>query len=727
MARKSKELNLSNACKKDSIENINKVHLDRVDDLYAEKHYGYYLLVDTNKSENSRKYLCYEKKVEYYLQKANEGNKAYKKNHRKSKLEVFSSFRKYEHLSKNIIDLIFIEIKSLGKTSFILEGMIWFLKYLKKEKLIIDSAFDIDNKIQQGVYNYLDNSKKINENNLRGVDAFFSEISLINNNLMRITKNKLNKSKLKKKSVDALPSSIVYQLEYFSKIELTTIKERVEEYISNLKYFNENNIFTKENILKTLFLEIENSNTLVKTFYSKLLLTKLYADYKIDANILFLKKREIKCLTELEKDNYDKKIEELKLISKCGININIKGEKYYCYWHTTLLPRYPHSYEFSETYKEICGTAKNVRTWLKKFYDISIRHIDKLLYPSNNDVYPLYLLFLIKLGLNQEVINNWEVYKDIDGKYKLKADDVGMFTLIDASKARSNDVITAVLKNDSFERRYIEFFISWNTPLYENSVSKKLFQYVNTSGGISEKYQETNGQFFENLKVSPSSFYKKYTILDLDGNRINFINHLTLRKSHNYQDFLKGKSEFQRQQQKNHKSSSTTKEYYENHNKEWKELKEHKIALSQNLIVSIFKGEITREEHKTANLIYGPMADCKNNKSPTFNNSIDLKENEYCSDWTKCLTQCNKACVVPKIHGPVIYAWINYMEKQREEYIQQKDWEKEYLNDFLSAKDTIKYFTNDENIFCESEAYKHREFVKIKFSNVIKLSGKTYA
>ena len=119
-------------------------------------------------------------------------------------------------------------------------------------------------------------------------------------------------------------------------------------------------------------------------------------------------------------------------------------------------------------------------------------------------------------------------------------------------------------------------------------------------------------------------------VFESGNNRLNFIEHKAIRKSHLLQDHFKGKTEFEKQLRKNHKSNETTKIYYEDQNIEWKGIKKHKIAIAQNLIVGIFKGEIGENEHKTAKLFYGPFADCKDNRKPSFTNAAQLKNDEHC-------------------------------------------------------------------------------------------------
>lgn len=117
------------------------------------------------------------------------------------------------------------------------------------------------------------------------------------------------------------------------------------------------------------------------------------------------------------------------------------------------------------------------------------------------------------------------------------------------------------------------------------------------------------------------------------------------------------------------------------------------------------------------------MADCKNNKSPTFRNAPVLKENEVCSDWCKCLTECNKSFVITKVHGPVIVSWINYLDKEKEKFIRIEDWNKEYLEDYEAANDVLSRFPEDDIIYCNKEAYKYDNFVKMKFFKTIKTTG----
>ena len=64
------------------------------------------------------------------------------------------------------------------------------------------------------------------------------------------------------------------------------------------------------------------------------------------------------------------------------------------------------------------------------------------------------------------------------------------------------------------------------------------------------------------------------------------------------------------------------------------------------------------------------------------------------------------------------------MEKQKDEFINEEHWSKEYLYDYEAAIDTIKYFNKDEKKYCEKEKHKHFEFVKMILKRTVKI-GRT--
>jgi len=714
MARKSKKLKISFDESSDNGNN-QRVHFDKVDSTLAEEHYGYYLMSTLTKALNRnnaspRIYLSLKHKKEFYRAKVKSGYGSYNRKVFSAEHNVFDIHKDKIDFLRNAIEELFSELLDNAKTIFILRGLSLILALFDGE-IEFDSIYDIETKHQNIAYKILSENNINTDVNKQILGRFFTELESINSDFERI--NSLEYSVGRSKGLKALPSSIVYQLEKHALIELKEIKLKIDEYH---KWIGESsNIFTPENIAKT-FIENVNTNGRHKNRYqlALVMLMKKYAN--LDMYILL---SSTMLLGLEDKKIYFEKNEVINKLAIFGVNIDFKTVKMHILLHKELFPEYPYVKKFDKHYLNPDINIGQTRKWLSTYFNSTIDAVDERQYPLMNYMYPFVLLLMIRHGLNLEVLVDWKVKKNKNGAYEVVGDKVEMFTIIDAVKNRSNSEVTTVLRNDSLEKKYLNLYIKWATPIYEKSGDNTLFQYGNFCGGIKKEFHCLSSKFLTNVKNSKHSFYNKYEIIDLNDVKIKSIDHRKLRVSHNYQNFLQGKSEFERQLSKSHKSGETTKEHYENH-AEWNDLRVHRIAIAQNLVVGIFKGEISREEHKTAMLINGPIADCKNNKSPTFNGAPMLKDNEMCSDWTKCLTQCDKSCVIPQIHGAVIYAWIDYMKIQKEDFIREVDWEKEYLLDYDAAKDTVSYFTKEEQQDAKKNAYRHAGFIQMKFPRIIK-------
>jgi len=607
MANKSKKLVFIDD-KKEVIKQKDDVFYEDSEDGYkrysANRDFGYYIMTNLYDTEIKRKvnpriYLYkwgYNQRMIGYFPLSQTDDR--------NRFKYFITDNRYRHYGfvQKFFKVHFPERKSYAYTVSIINGLRLFLNFLDKTNKNHINLEDINTRTVNELYEYYNQESQLTKVNWRCIKEFFTLLS----SKQKIKTPPLKKSKSNKKK--AIPSSVVYQLNYHATDSI---------------------------------------------------------------------KRIIKVLGNMVKD------------PMCG-SYATKN----------------HSMLWGKSYEKI----------------ISISCF------NGHILYPFVLYFLINYGLNLETLKSWKVFKDNEGNYKLDADYLKPFVLINGIKNRSNSEVTTVVQSNSLGKIIIDFLLKHLKPLYDCSDNKEFFQYYYCIGGVGIK--QICSSYFTNINNSPHeySFYNQYEIFDLDGNRIKRLNHTYLRKSHTYQDFFKGKKEFERQIRKTHKSGSTTKIHYENQNFEWQEAKKHKIALAQNLVVGIFKGEITREEHKTVKLFeVGPMADCKDNKHPTFDNATDMKDNEYCIDWTKCLTRCNKSYVIPKIHGPVIFAWIKHMQDLKSEFIREVDWEKEYLVDYQAAKNTISFFTEEENEFCLKERYKHMSFIKMKFTRTSKIKGSQYA
>ena len=703
MARVRRKLKITPSV---SSNNEAKIHFDFNDNLFADDHYNYYLMCSLGKNstlKNPRKYFYFKYKKEYYTTKNDQGFIHFTNKPVKSKSCILDDRLHHEKLILQLINKVFTEIKSEKLTQGLLIAIGIVIDILELNNIILNDITEFKTEYQIIVYNHINNNLAFKNQDKRDIRRLFSELEKAVENFEFIQPKKYGLILTKSEEQKELTSSVMFQLEYYALQELNFTKSKVEK---NLHIFNnQSKILCIKNLLYTLFSNDNFNQNVKKSIFTRIIIHKLLIDYDIDASILFEK-------------GYEKQVSNLKVLSRGGVDLS-KDEIFIIAFIKELYPYYPNTININEKYKNIVNN-ETFNRFVNKKYGLSLKEIESYLYPNKNAIYALYLLLMIRTGLNSETLLGWEVYKK-DKLYHLNCDNLGILSVIESEKNRSNAKISCVLKNDSDEMKFINFYINWATNIYDNSKSNCLFQYFNRGGLTNKKIETLSPRILNYFKDAHDTFFQKYEIYDERNIRLNFIDHRSIRKGHNFQEYLKGKKEFERQLKKKHLDSKTTKIHYEDNSKEWSGLKKHKIAKSQNLLVSIFKGEISRKENKTVNLFNGSMSNCKNNKYPTFKNAPKLKDNEFCLDWTKCLTQCEQAYVIPKVHGPVIFAWIDFMKNQQDEFINEEHWEKEYLHDYNAAINTISYFTEEEKKFCDNEMYKHKDFVKIVLKRSVKV------
>jgi len=321
---------------------------------------------------------------------------------------------------------------------------------------------------------------------------------------------------------------------------------------------------------------------------------------------------------------------------------------------------------------------------------------------------------MIRTNLNSDVLRLWNV-DCINNIYTLGI-QTGIGIRIDAVKHRGNTYQSKVIPNDSFDKKAIDFYLDWLQPVFKQSQSKLFFQYVNS---IKDKVinEWKSGRTFTKISESKRSLFQKYEVRDDDGNRILKIDHRQLRATGNYINYLKGKSEYERQMNLGHQNIETQKNYI--NSDEWKNKDRHKILKSQEVIVKITRGETVETEFgKKFNAL---LANCAEPRSPDYPSAPTLRKNEICSDWLKCLTQCTKSTVIPKVHGSAIFAWKNFMEEQKKMFVSLEFWDKEYGMDYEAACKVLDGFSEDELVSARENAEKYRNLVSQRFKKTIKV------
>jgi hypothetical protein len=674
---------------------------DRTYNLFALEHYGHYIM-GIKKERSIRIYLTENKYLEFVEERINRKEYYYPKKINSSKVFIYTKYPQYTDFIKDAINLM-VDTKSYSIIIRRLNGFIIFLEQYKKLDLQINSIIEIDNEIEKIIYKLAEKSdlKKKDKINLRGFFGFLEKINLSFNSINYFDNLVYHKTK-------ALHSTIIHQLEYYSILEIKKIIKNVEEYYNWKEEFKNIKLFSLPNLAKTFYDNIElkklkyQSNVKINELSNEL--------YSID--LIQWKERRGDKYRYTNEEQMLKHL-ELKQIAEDGININIENEKMFFFWFNEVVPDYPFNNQVQDKYKKVFKMS----FFKDKFYtylggNISIFY--RRLSPTIHELYPLFLLLLIREGLNSEVLSDWKVTKTKDGSFAV-GDKTPFCLSIISNKGRGSKQIHVSIHNDSEQIHFIDFYLKWLETIYLRSDNNHFFQYFSLVKGPSFKKWTPNSLTMATA-LNDKTFYSKYKIYDQDNSRIYSINHQRIRPYNNYADHLKGYSNFERQIRKSH-NKIDTQAHYEN-STEWTEQKNHNIAKTQELLVDIFKGKIDRSNHFAVELFQpGLFADCANTKEPTYYGAKDLKDDENCTNWRYCLIECDKARVIPEVHGKTIYAWIKFMEEEKERFYHLSDWDKEYALDYEAASVVFNELTEDEKYVAKEKYTDYLDVVQIKFKS----------
>lgn len=680
MAKKKLQLNIQNDISSKELDFQH--HLDNSCDLLSREHKGYYLFLKA-KNKPIRIYLDYDKKCEFY--KANKKSEYHRSRiPQKTTKELFTFFPVHTNFTKDIIFKLIEKGSSDDRAKFIIQGFALFLEWINKNKIKIDNIDDIEFEHQMFCIKYVMENKTKTDN--RSIRTFFNSIREHHKGLEAV---KTPHSKKESKFV-ALPSATVYQIDYFAQQDMEEIiknSKQVQAWEKNFQ--NMNNLLCVENLAYGWI--SKDSNKAQKGVFLRNAIDLHNIDFR----------------------NFDTL--EIEAFATNGIDIRIKTEEMLYYWYRELLEDFPFNSNIKEKYKSVYSCSMALKGNAVK-NGVELEKLHSKIFPSLKEIYPFIVYLMIREGLNHEELFSFRVKKNENNSYILDCEESSQAVVITGEKKRANSLNPIVIKKDSKQLEYINHLIKWLAPIYDRSDTNSLFQHISLSQNERIKVWGTSN-FFHNEKNSSSSFYKRHAIYE-QNTRIDGINHKRLRPYSNYNNYLKGYNTFTRQLKLNHKNI-TTQEHYEN-NTEWSLNKKDKIARVQNKLSDIFSGEFIRDNNSIENLFNGPLADCRNPAVPTYIGSKKLKNNESCSDWSKCLTQCDKACVIPKVHGPVIYAWKEFLESSKESFLNIEDWEKEYLYDLHAANEVLQDMSKNELEYSKKNSYKYKSFVQYKFPKKIK-------
>ncbi|MDM5263574.1 hypothetical protein PF327_05125 [Sulfurovum sp. XTW-4] len=705
---KTKKLNITGKSLAQYNEKNTRSHFDSVVPDYAEEHYGYYLIYkgnDETSSNQSRLYFSTKHLKEFKIS-IGETNGLEKCTVEKSpKQYLIDLYPEYEDF---IIDtMIRIVPKNLSITSC--REYIWgcglFLAAMKLHSYDLEKLSDVTNEMQDEAWNSL---SKIDhaKNSKAHLQTFFGKLSLHSDKItQQFRKGEKKKSKL------GYPTTTIYQLDYYARQDIKRIMKRVSEYQQWENEFTSiGYLFSLENLAKTYYENLENIVKIDRTQVRKL------------AKVLY--NVELKCYIQAKDnethlrpyryryENLEQELKHKKLLelSKSGKNITMNDERMMTFWLLELLES-PLAHTFKDKYANLFSFS-SLSTTINKRLNVELVDFHTRIGPTFHEIYPLYVLILIREGLNSEVLRSWQVHKTPTGKHHI-GDNSGIATVIKGLKNRSKSIIWTPIKRDSIIEKYLMFYIDWLTPIYEKSHKNSLWQYRSERSGKKNISVFNSRKHISLAKQSIRWFFKRYDVFLPDGTKLDTIDHTRLRISNNFNDYLKGLSEFERQIKKDH-TSINTQLHYDNMI-ERKEIQKNKLAKTVNFAEDIFRGRITREDNDKIKVFEGMFADCADPKHPTYPGKPKLHNNEVCSDWFMCLCLCDKSRVIPNIHGPAIYAWREYLLEEKKRLPRESDWEKEYLLQLDGIKSTIKGFTKEEKHYCKINMGRFRGMVRAHY------------
>ncbi|PRM87552.1 hypothetical protein [Aliarcobacter cryaerophilus] len=687
-------------------------HFDKLNPEFAKEHYGSYVLFKDD--ENSRKlhtriYLKYslgKKFRKTLLDSRNVVNRiSGYSNYRKSEICLLDDYPEFEFFIKDSIFKIIPEnLNRLGIVNY-LNGLGVFLKIMRIMKYSLDNLSDIKMEHQSVSWNNI-NKLNASKKEQRNLYSFFNLVYKYSDDFILQRKNTSKTTS----RILGLPSTTLFQIDYYCRQEIETyITKFIETKKWQEEYKSMGELFSLANLTYTFYKGYEDNKIDQREIFLELAL-KLY-NTKLNC---WKKRSRINKRNHYEYENEIQKEEHNRLlkIAESGSNILITNEKMCFFWILETIPNLLYPTQKDYKYGELINWDKLYFIGRRSNININLDEVRKRLYPSVHMIYPLYLFILIREGLNDETLKSWVISESDKGEYKI-GEDLGIVTIIQGIKNRSKDIQWTPIKRNSETKKYIDFYLDWLTRIYNESGLKYFFQY-GVPGG-QNIYEYVRAGVWKTARKSKDWFFKKNEIFMPNGTKVYYIDHRQPRVNIQFNDYLNGLDEWERQFKKNH-NSINTQTHYDNMD-ERKVIQRYKLGKVFNLAESIFRGTITSVENNKAKVFNGLFADCCDPKNPTYPGASKIYNNEVCSNWFMCLVYCDKSIVDFKIHGPSIMAYLEYMNEEKI-YMSDENWEKEYGLHYDVAIEILEQkMTEDDRLYCTEHMHRYKSLVRMQFKH----------
>lgn len=743
MARKKLKQPIDSKTKEERKKIKEHPHFDFDCDVFSEKHYGTYLIVKNSSKadagrQHNRFYIDTEKELEFLLKTGYGHLGLTAENHKCTDAHLFSIYPTYTKLIETLISKIKRSEKR-NSVRDILYGINTIISLFEKSNISLpnhpnDFRIDIH---QKYISDAILEGKITTQNRIKNLGMAWSYIRKFFDNSALGTLPSQCSAETQIESLifqeeeeeDEISLEILFQLDYYSQIELNRIIERAKEYRKWMKELDTyGELFSRANLLKTYF---NNSKSkMLRNLY--ILLYKedpqcwdpyIQNRIMIDGKIKFVKGYACKA--------DEVRHQKLIVISEKGIDISIKDEKMFAWWHKILFPEWPFNKTVAKPYDTIFISSGSWLTHQSKAAGISLKDFHERIFPEVNIVYLMYLRLLIDSTANTDVVSNIEVHKMNDGAYRMGEIHHNL-RMLNSVKTRSNSVTPSFIAKGTFTDKCINYFTEWLTPIYDRSDNNAFLQYVNSSGKIhkldSEKVKALNPKSSQRKKFNGEkrSFFERYEIYKsiekiittkenvkervLQKERIWWIKHMNIRPANNFKNYHLLYGEWVRAHVTLGQQSDQIEKL--NYRKfSWKLGDEHQTAISLLNIQNFIEGKVI--DKKLDNVFEQPHCGCKDNANPSFDGAPKINDGEVCTSWRYCLTRCENSYVFPEYHAPAIMAWKMVMDQEYERFIRTEDWTKEYGEDYEAAEIVISCLKPEDLEFAKSKAAEWIPFVRL--------------
>lgn len=525
---------------------------------------------------------------------------------------------------------------------------------------------------------------------------------------------------------DEITLEMLFQLDYYSQIELENIIKRRKEYLKWIEELEENErngkyFFSQANLLKTFYNHPRSLN--IRKLYIRLHGEdpQLWNPYrKKDKGYVMFNGKIYHSKQALARHK------ELQLIAEEGMDLSINNEKMFAWWHFKLYPQYPLDKNIVAEYNIF---KEKWRDDGAKSCGISLYDFLERITPSIYCIYPLFLRLLIDSDANTDTVLNMQIIKLSHGSYTVGVSHHNL-RMLNSIKLRSNTITPAFISKGTFSDDCINFFSEWLKPVYDMSLNGQFLQYFSvyrnslanlTMDSIKKLSPEySGGNSNDKLFLNKYKIFKTNEKIKIDENgkkvvklikeRVLKIQHSKIRAANLYKNYYIGFGEWKSAHvDKGHQSDSILSKNYQQYS--WKVNQEHQIATTLLHIQNFVEGKVTDERLETA--FKQPHCDCSDNLNPSFDGAPKINPGEICTSWRNCLTKCEHSKVIPEIHGPTIMAWKFLLEEEKDNFNRIEDWEKEYIFDYEAVKVVVNKLNPKNYELAQQKAYERMPFVRL--------------